>query len=284
MAVATFTPAEILQKIRYDPSTKKGSVYDVIRLVTGCETKHAGQTLSSITDKFPEVTKNFGDFQFPGRGQRPTPVAFLKDLIEIAWLCPGKHAKEFRRTGAVTLCRALGGDLSLVDEIRARHGEVSETEQEALLAGTGVTAAEANGQALVPMHPEEERALKLRNDEQALDVFEKAGAAMKRLREWAAEEEDVRHRLFLEDTAKNMFVRYATLVTGVESSLTGAEVRLPLTISGVAADLGTCWWSRPQSACWQSSGASCYRSVGSCAVPRKKIRRGRQSRGSESRP
>lgn len=55
MAVATFTPSEILQKIRYEPSTKKGSVYDVIRLVTGCETKHVGQTVHANQQMTNEI-------------------------------------------------------------------------------------------------------------------------------------------------------------------------------------------------------------------------------------
>lgn len=154
MALTALTPAQILGRIRYDSLTKKGSVFDVIRLVTDQE--NPKKLLDRMTAQVPEVLPNWEYFKFPGQGQRPTPVAYLKDLIEIAWLCPGKHAKEFRRTGAVTLCRALGGDLSLVDEIKERHGEVTEAEQEALLAGTGVSVAEANGQAIVS--PEEERA------------------------------------------------------------------------------------------------------------------------------
>ena len=235
MAVARFTPEEILRSIRYDPLTKKGSVYDVVQLVTGCDKFHTSETFAGIVAKFPEVDEKVVNLKFPGRGQRPTPVAYLKDLVEIAWLCPGKHAKEFRRTGAVTLCRALGGDLSLVDEIRERHSTVTAEDQEALLAGTGVTAAEANGQALV-VSAEDRRALKLRNDREALEIVEKAGEMSKRIKLWAEEERDVRHRLFLEDTARNMFIRYAGLVTGVETET--VEVRMPVTISGVAADMG----------------------------------------------
>ena len=240
MAVATFTPEQVLRSIRYDPLTKKGSVLDVVQLVTQCGQANATKVFQRITDQFPELLPRCQNLKFPGRGQRPTPVAFLKDLIEIAWLCPGKHAKEFRRTGAVTLCRALGGDLSLVDEIRARHQDISEEEQEALLAGTGVTVAEANGQALVI--PVDEQLRRYRAETMMIEEDARRAAldnvelAVKRMQAWAAEEADPRHRLFLEDTTRNMFMRYGALATGTEAQ--EVEVRLPLTISEVAAQMG----------------------------------------------
>ncbi len=236
MAVARFTPEEILRSIRFDPLTKKGSVLDVVQLVTGCDQRHASHNFQRLVDNYPELHSRCVDFKFPGRGQRPTPVAHLRDLVEIAWLCPGRNAAEFRRTGAVTLCRTLGGDLSMIDEIRARRAVLSDEDQEALLAGTGVTAAEANAQALVPLNPEEQRALKLRNDREELEIFERVGEMSKRLKAWADEEEDARHRRFMQDTARNMFMRYAAQVTGMEPAM--GEVRLPLTLTGVAKELG----------------------------------------------
>ena len=69
-----------------------------------------------------------------GKG-RETPVADAATLVEIAWLCPGKAAVQFRRKGAESVCRMLGGDLTLVDEIQRRHAQMAGTaEQEFLLA------------------------------------------------------------------------------------------------------------------------------------------------------
>ena len=69
-----------------------------------------------------------------GKGKE-TPVADAATLVEIAWLCPGKAAVAFRRKGAESVCRMLGGDLSLVDEIQRRHAQVAGTaEEEFLLA------------------------------------------------------------------------------------------------------------------------------------------------------
>ena len=64
-------------------------------------------------------------------------MADAATLVEIAWLCPGRAAVNFRRKGAETVCRMLGGDLTLVDEIQRRHAQVAGTaEQEFLLADT----------------------------------------------------------------------------------------------------------------------------------------------------
>jgi len=148
MPTSYVTPAQLLEKIRYDPGTKKGSVLDVVHIVTNREKKHASTTLKSILDKYPDISENITYFKFEGYKQRPTKVADVATLMEIAWLCPGKHAMKFRAAGAVNLCRALGGDLSLADEIQQRRNEITEEEQAALLACTGVTTAEATGHAV----------------------------------------------------------------------------------------------------------------------------------------
>ncbi|CAN0535077.1 unnamed protein product, partial [Ectocarpus sp. 8 AP-2014] len=52
-----------------------------------------------------------------------------KTLIEIVWLLPGKKAHTFRRQSSEKVCRLLGGDLSLVAEIEARHNSLQSTEE-----------------------------------------------------------------------------------------------------------------------------------------------------------
>ena len=70
-----------------------------------------------------------------GKG-RETLVADATTLVELAWLLPGKAAAVFRRKGAEKVCRMLGGDLTLVDEIQRRHAQIAGTAEEAfLLAG-----------------------------------------------------------------------------------------------------------------------------------------------------
>ena len=254
MALSQLNPAQILGKIRYDTLTKKGSVLDVVQLVTGCTQKHASRELASVLDSFPDIRQKMADMKFEGYKQKPTKAAYLATLIEIAWLCPGKHAKDFRRTGAVTLCRALGGDLSLVDEIRRKHGEVTEEEQAALLAGTGVTAAEANGQAVVRVvvsAAEQERRCKLENDmleaeaakrrEEAAKMREEnakaAVATYRSLLELGTEADDERDRLYLHDAARN-YMQLRFPAASHQLLLEEGPANEPLTISEVAKEMG----------------------------------------------
>lgn len=243
MALTDLSPSQILGKIRYDPLSKKGSVLDVIQLVTGCGQKHTSRELARILDMYPDVRPKLMDMKFEGYKQKPTKAAHLATLIEIAWLCPGKHAKEFRRTGAVTLCRALGGDLSLIDEIRQRRIEVTEGEQDALLAGTGVTTAEANGMAVdVRRLDMEERKLALREQQVHAEIQERRVAllrdAVAYLQTRAHTVDDVRHKLYLEDGAKNMERMYVETLSGKRQAIESTAEHVPITIAMVAEQMG----------------------------------------------
>ena len=58
-------------------------------------------------------------FKFPGRGQKPVPVARIENVVFIVFKLPGRVAKKFAELGAETLTRLLGGDLTLADDARA---------------------------------------------------------------------------------------------------------------------------------------------------------------------
>ena len=132
----SITAANLTDGIRVDQATQKGSVYDVIRVVTKANSAYAVRILSRIHKQYPENMTQCHILKINGKG-RATPVADAATLVEIAWLLPGKKAVSFRRKGAETVCRMLGGDLTLVDEIQRRHAQVAGTaEQEFLLANT----------------------------------------------------------------------------------------------------------------------------------------------------
>ncbi len=118
--------------IRVDQATQNGSIYDVISVVTQKDNTHVTQTFARITRNNPELNPKCVKLKINGKG-RGTPVTDATTLVEIAWLCPGRAATEFRRKGAETVCRMLGGDLSLVDEIQHRHAQVAGTAEEQLL-------------------------------------------------------------------------------------------------------------------------------------------------------
>ena len=130
----SITAANLTDGIRVDQATQKGSVYDVIKVVTKATSAYAVRILSRIHMQHPENMTQCHKLKINGKG-RETPVADAATLVEIAWLCPGKAAVQFRRKGAESVCRMLGGDLTLVDEIQRRHAQVAGTaEQEFLLA------------------------------------------------------------------------------------------------------------------------------------------------------
>ena len=113
--------------IRVDETTKMGSAMDTIRMVLGCNSGAANTYLTRLLETTPELTTRVGQLRMNGKG-RETPVADAKTLIEIIWLLPGKKAREFRHKSSEKVCRLLGGDLSLVSEIEARHTSLQSTE------------------------------------------------------------------------------------------------------------------------------------------------------------
>ena len=153
MAVATFTPEQVLRSIRYDPLTKKGSVYDVIRLVTGCETKHVGQTLSGITDKFPEVNANVTLHKFPGQGQRPTPVADLPTLFQLMAILPGSRSRNFARKSMDVFTRVFGADERLEPELKKRRVQLAEAGLQGVADGVSTTVEDALAELTKPLEP-----------------------------------------------------------------------------------------------------------------------------------
>lgn len=93
------------------------SVFDVIKVV--CDIDNPRQSFDGLCLSHPEVVSHVYNFQFPGQGQRATPVVNVQGMIEIINLLPGENAARFRAGGARLLVRFLGGDESLVDEVRA---------------------------------------------------------------------------------------------------------------------------------------------------------------------
>ena len=55
-------------KIRVDKGTQKASVIDVIRMITGKKSRHAGQTLNKLPQKVQKIVQ----LRINGNG-RPTP-------------------------------------------------------------------------------------------------------------------------------------------------------------------------------------------------------------------
>lgn len=116
-------------KIRYTTDEPRlVSVYDVIRVMT--EHTNTRMAFATMQQNYAEVVRNFTTFQFTGSGERATPVCTVPEIIELINILPGVRAARFRSAGAKVLVRVLGGDDSLVDEIRENSEKMSSISQE----------------------------------------------------------------------------------------------------------------------------------------------------------
>jgi hypothetical protein len=116
--------------VRVDEPTQKGSVIDVVRMITGKNSGHASETIENLSD---ELTGKIGHVKINGKGKL-TPVADASTLIEIVWELPGKAAKVFRRQSAHLIARYLGADRTLIAEIEARFERVPAATREFMQA------------------------------------------------------------------------------------------------------------------------------------------------------
>ena len=66
-----------------------------------------------------EVGRLTTDFKFPGQGQRDTPCMDFVGIQRLFSILDGKIGEEYRKLAVASLTRILGGDLSLVREIRS---------------------------------------------------------------------------------------------------------------------------------------------------------------------
>ena len=108
-----------IRKTAEDPP--RASVYDVIVHTCKQSAANAAHTWERLKTQFPEVCHSVTNFKFSGRGQRYTPVADARGIVEIILVLPGKAAAEYRKEAASTIVRYLGGDLTMVDEIAANR-------------------------------------------------------------------------------------------------------------------------------------------------------------------
>ncbi|CAM9726853.1 unnamed protein product, partial [Phaeothamnion confervicola] len=144
--------------IRIDTATQTGSVIDVVKLVLGPNVDRT--TPQKAYERLEDSLKiRILHVKINGKG-RPTPVADAKTLVEIVWALPGKTARDFRRRSAETVCRVLGGDLTLAREIETRHCTLNATEesrraQDFLLAAEAtevqVTQMQADPRLVLPL-------------------------------------------------------------------------------------------------------------------------------------
>ena len=120
--LAALLGKEIVRIRKTDESPPRISVIDVAVVITGKDANNAARAVGVVKDRHPEVTQNLSDFKFRGRGQRNTQVIDIQGAVELILLLPGRHAARVRRQAAELLCKWLGGDLAIIDEVCAIRG------------------------------------------------------------------------------------------------------------------------------------------------------------------
>jgi hypothetical protein len=140
-------------KIRRTPDGKF-SVYDLIRICTGNKNprqfwwgdkSERKNRQKGLVERYPEVVRKSDNFQFPGKGQKETPVADLENCLYILGLLPGECGKSYREKAANLVRRYIQGDADLGMEmiIRDHNKErVDRAKKRLLVCDTNKEASE----------------------------------------------------------------------------------------------------------------------------------------------
>ena len=104
------------------------SLIDAIMITRGGSRGAAQQCLQRLLadDYLRHIVPHIQQRAIGGRG-RPTPVVPLPVLVKAITLLPGRTALKWRLNAADVMCRALGGDEALREEIEAQR-QVANTE------------------------------------------------------------------------------------------------------------------------------------------------------------
>ena len=117
------------------------SIYDVMRVAgVGDEPTNTWNRLKTMFLADPSTSGTSDSrqtavktFKFSGRGQRDTPVINGPGLVRLLFLLPGVNARKFVAESAETLVRHLGGDETLVEQIR-HNREIAQQNQDSAQA------------------------------------------------------------------------------------------------------------------------------------------------------
>ena len=122
-----------LSKVRKTENGKI-SVIDVISQIKNCSNKYASEIYKRLLEEervpvceIRHLTSAKNGRQ--NRSEYPTPIATGAEIIEIIWQLPG--AAEFRRNCAKVCVRYLGGDETLVQEVRMNRRLQEQLQMEA---------------------------------------------------------------------------------------------------------------------------------------------------------
>lgn len=103
-----------------EPRIKDGyiSVLDIIQIAGGITKNSVHNTWKRIKDGYGDILTDCKDLKFSGAGQKETPCINITGFVKLLMIIPGKLADKFRSDIAPIIIRHLGGDTSLINEIK----------------------------------------------------------------------------------------------------------------------------------------------------------------------
>ena len=262
----TWTTFEGLEgRVRYDPASKCFDVLDCLEMVLGNRST-ARSALETLRTTSQELVLGTDKLRWAGSfSPTPSVVAPAAAIVRILMQLNSRRAAGVRAEAAETLCRRLGGDLSLAADVQRCNTEVAGTEAQAtLLHGTRVSVDRANQPVavgapvdkdvqLLMMMPEQQRAAAARRlldtemHEREMRLQEMAMRQLSRVndvlaRSWQSEALSEVDRIFVKDAWANNLRHLTQASTGQRLALTdGSDVCTkgrPICIDGEARQLG----------------------------------------------
>lgn len=107
---------------------------------------HQGAPWKRLLEAHPQLCTECTKFKFPGRGSRGITVVDAKTAVKIVMVLPGRAAAASRERMATVVCRYLGGDLSLIEEVRQLDAAHRHNEEQQGSANPLMSAFRANAQ------------------------------------------------------------------------------------------------------------------------------------------
>ena len=92
------------------------SVIDAISIITGYDSDYSGKIFRRM-QKTNDLSGIVCQRQFPGEGQRKTPIAHWPKLLMILTYVPGKKGDYIRSQASKLLCRIYSGDRSIAKSV-----------------------------------------------------------------------------------------------------------------------------------------------------------------------
>lgn len=235
------------------------AIRDIFMHISSLSTVRANEKWRLLSDEVKkEVAEFLGNFQFPGKGNKPEPVIKFKGALKLVMLISGSKAALYRSAMAKILTRYYAGDGTLLEEVEANAQSSAPVAQMARAALASEPVVQNELAVTNKRKLEELTIAKLETEIEGRQAETKAKLAENEARRLQANHEHISkctasYQDMCKDTVmderarlifKNLYLNMAMQQTPKQSSITGGaspanpDPAMPIKLSQVAADLG----------------------------------------------